>query len=160
MKRRLSLLVFLLGCEGVQGELLHTPPVPDMAMTPECTSGVVGGATICGGEAELKQRVASVCTTDGLALTAFTTAEPCGAGQYRYAKYTCCPTTPQGPCTSERQGGNTSCKPEREWYNAAVSSCAVSRLVPTSLTFERRCSDMGDSYSYVKYLCCPTVTIK
>lgn len=157
--RHLLACLLLCGCQGVQGDLLRTLPEPDMATAPVCTTATVGSAATCSGEADFKVRASSLCTAEGRALTSLAFSESCGAGQYRYAKYECCPTTPQGACSAQTQGGETSCKGERDWYNAAVDLCAASKQVPMSLMFTRPCADMGGLYRYVRYLCCPAAMI-
>lgn len=158
-------LVLVLGCTGVEGVLL-TPidrPVPsqdsgqqdehqDGGQLVECTTAVIGSATECTPNMELKAQAMVVCASQGMVLDQGGPAELCDAQSARFAKFVCCPEALLGSCAHETQGGPASCAGEDTWREQAARSCALSGLRAQGFLLSDPC---GGGYRVVRYLCCP-----
>lgn len=175
MKRRsatgwtLALLFLMNGCVGVEGALL-TPierqaPAPDAGgpdggqqdrqdggQLVECTTAVVGSASECTPNMELKAQAMAACASQGMVLDQGGPAELCDAQSARFAKFVCCPEALLGSCTHETQGGPASCASEDAWREQAARSCALSGLWAQSFLLSDACAS---GYRVVRYLCCP-----
>jgi hypothetical protein len=104
-----------------------------------------------------KRYAEQACAAAGQPLIDYFPYEDCGDGTFRGVKYECAaPSTPPPPdpgaCTTEEQGGDTSCKPTAVWKGYAADACQAAGLALVDYSPADVCGD--DLFRYVKYRCC------
>jgi hypothetical protein len=129
------------------------PPPPP----PKCEYGAVEGLG-CIDPALLKEKLAGLCASKGLALTEFWPNAACGAKGASAAKYACCaadvPEPPPPPPVCERSAisGGEGCVDPGLLKEKAASACAKAGLVLAEFYPDEACGAKGSSAA--KYACC------
>jgi hypothetical protein len=152
------------GASATGGAAPATPGTGGASGQPACTSGVLGGEAVCLDVGSLKANAYLACEKSGMLLNDYVPSGSCGSTtdsqSYRYVKYGCCPKAEPPPppppppttCTSEVQGGPTSCKDVVTWKRYASDACAAKGATLTDYAAYEDCGN-GNT-RYVKYVCC------